>query len=80
MLHSDGAITKLIPELIDIGIDVLHPLEPLPATNQSEVKKNYSDRLVFLGGIDISKAMPGSEQDVISETKRCIKHICKKIG
>ena len=80
MLHSDGAITKLIPELIDIGIDVLHPLEPLPATNQSEIKKNYSNRLVFLGGIDISKAMPGSEQDVILETKRCINQLARGGG
>jgi len=80
MLHSDGAITRLIPELIDIGIDVLHPIEPLPATNQSEVKKNYSDRLVFLGGIDISKAMPGSEQDVILETKRCINQLARGGG
>ena len=80
MLHSDGVITKLIPELIDVGIDVLHPLEPLPATNQSEVKKNYTDRLVFLGGIDISKAMPGSEQDVILETKRCINQLARGGG
>ena len=27
MLHSDGAITKLIPEMITLGIDVIHPLE-----------------------------------------------------
>jgi len=80
MLHSDGAITKLIPELIDMGIDVLHPLEPLSATDQSEVKRTYGDRLVFLGGIDISKAMPGSKQDVISEVKRCINQLARGGG
>lgn len=80
MLHSDGAITKLIPELIDIGIDVLHPLEPLPATDQSEVKRTYGNRLVFLGGIDISKAMPGSEQDVILEVERCINQLARDGG
>ena len=80
MLHSDGAIMKLIPELIYIGIDVLHPLEPLPATDHSEVKSTYGDRLVFLGGIDISKAMPGSEQDVILEVKRCINQLARDGG
>ncbi|MGE5250562.1 MAG: uroporphyrinogen decarboxylase family protein, partial [Bacteroidota bacterium] len=33
MLHSDGAITALLPEFIAIGVDVVHPLEPLGATD-----------------------------------------------
>jgi len=32
MLHSDGALGKLLPDIIALGIDVIHPLEPLPAT------------------------------------------------
>jgi uroporphyrinogen decarboxylase len=30
MLHSDGMIQKLLPDLIEVGVDVVHPLEPLP--------------------------------------------------
>lgn len=69
MLHSDGAITRLIPEIISMGIDVIHPLEPLQATNLEQVKKDFGSKITFLGGIDISHAMPGTEQNVIDEVK-----------
>lgn len=69
MLHSDGLIEKLLPDFIEIGIDVVHPLEPVPAMDKSSVKREYGDRLAFLGSIDISHAMPGSQEDVIREVK-----------
>jgi uroporphyrinogen decarboxylase len=75
MLHSDGAIAKLIPDLISSGIDVIHPLEPLPATDQSAVKKICQNELAILGGIDISHAMPGTEEDVFNEVMRCVKSL-----
>ena len=69
MLHSDGAITKLIPDLLELGVDVLHPLEPLPATDIPAVKANFGERVAFLGGIDISHAMRGTQADVIREVE-----------
>jgi uroporphyrinogen decarboxylase len=72
MLHSDGAITKLIPDIISLGVDVIHPLEPLPATDMPAVKANFGNQVTFLGGIDISRAIPGSRQDVIAEVRRRI--------
>ena len=72
MLHSDGAITKFLPDIIELGIDVIHPLEPLPAIDLVSVQEEFGKRVTFLGGIDISHAMPGSREDVIAETKRRI--------
>ena len=72
MFHSDGAITKLLPDIIDLGVDVIHPLEPLPATDLTAVKEEFGKKVTFLGGIDISHAMPGNCEDVIAETKRRI--------
>jgi len=69
MLHSDGAITSLIPDIISIGVDVIHPLEPLLATDIPSVKNNFGGKISFLGGIDISHALIGNEQDVISEVQ-----------
>jgi uroporphyrinogen decarboxylase len=69
MLHSDGAITKLLPDMISIGIDVIHPLEPLGATDIPAIKEQFGKQITFLGGIDISRAMPGTREDVIAETK-----------
>lgn len=73
MMHSDGMIAALLPDFIDLGIDVLHPLEPVPAMDQEGVKTAYGDQLAFLGGIDIVHALPGDERDVIEEVKRRIR-------
>jgi uroporphyrinogen decarboxylase len=75
MLHSDGLIEKLLPEFIELGIDVLHPLEPVPTLDQAAIKTKYGNQLAFLGGIDISHAMPGSREDVIAEVKQRISQL-----
>jgi uroporphyrinogen decarboxylase len=72
MLHSDGAITKLLPDIIALGVDVLHPLEPLPANDLVALKEQFGKQISFLGGIDISHAMPGSRQGVRAETRQRI--------
>ena len=69
MLHSDGAITKLLLDIISLGVDVIHPLEPLPAMDLPAIKAQFGKQVSFLGGIDISHAMPGTHEDVIEETK-----------
>lgn len=69
MLHSDGMIQPLVGDFIDIGIDVVHPLEPVPALDQAAIKREYGDRLSFVGGIDISHAMRGSVDDVRREAQ-----------
>ena len=80
MLHSDGAITKLLEDFIDLGIDVIHPLEPLPAIDLDVVKAKFGQRMTFLGGIDISHAMPGSREQVIAEAKRRITQLAQGGG
>jgi uroporphyrinogen decarboxylase len=72
MLHSDGAITNLLPDLLALGVDVIHPLEPLPATDLAAVKEKFGEQVTFLGGIDISHAMPGRREEVVAEAKRRI--------
>jgi uroporphyrinogen decarboxylase len=70
--HTDGAIMKILDSLCDTGIDILNPLEPLPANDWEQVKKDYGARLSFMGGIDLKKAMPGTVKDVEEDVKRCI--------
>lgn len=75
MLHSDGAIGKLVPDLIEMGIDVLHPLEPVAGLDPAQIKRNYGESISFLGGVDISHAMPGSVDDVRADIDRCIRDL-----
>ena len=67
--HSDGAITPLLPNFIDAGIDLFHPLEPLPANDLAAIKAEFGAQLSFMGAIDIKQAMPGSLNDVEEEVQ-----------
>jgi uroporphyrinogen decarboxylase len=51
-LHSCGDINPLIPELIDIGMDAINPLEVKAGMNPVELKKKYGKELVLHGGIN----------------------------
>ena len=72
LFHSDGAVAPFIPALLEAGVDILHPLEPVPATDMAAVKSKYGHQLSFLGGIDIKQAMTGSEEGVVAEVQRRI--------
>ena len=72
VFHSDGAITKIISSLVEIGIDVINPLEPLEATDWKAIKQKYSDSLCFMGGVDLRKALTGTAEDVYTDVLRCI--------
>jgi uroporphyrinogen decarboxylase len=59
LLHSCGSIRMYIPDLIDAGIQVLDPVQPLAAQMDSFALKNdFGDRLCFHGGIDIQHVLP----------------------
>jgi uroporphyrinogen decarboxylase len=65
--HSDGDIRRIIPELIEIGLDVLNPIQPA-CMDPAEIKKQYGDHLCFWGTIDEQKTLPfGSPEDVRAE-------------
>jgi len=72
MLHSDGAIGKLVPDFIALGVDVLHPLEPVAGLDPAEIKQKYGHNISFLGGVDISHAMTGTKDQVRNDVDRCI--------
>lgn len=51
-LHSCGDIQPFVPELIEIGVDVLNPIEVKAGMNPVELKKRYGNRLAFHGGLN----------------------------
>jgi len=55
--HSDGYIYPIIPELIEIGVDVLNPIQP-GCMDPAQLKKEFGDRLCFWGSIDIQQTLP----------------------
>jgi len=66
-IHSDGNISEIIPDLIEVGITILNPVQPL-ALDPAYVKQNYGDQLAQYGTIDIQKTLPfGTPEDVKNE-------------
>jgi uroporphyrinogen decarboxylase len=65
--HSDGNILPIIPGLIEIGIDVLNPIQPA-SMDPVEIKHQFGDQLCFWGSIDEQHTLPfGSAEDVRDE-------------
>jgi uroporphyrinogen-III decarboxylase len=55
--HTDGNVFPIIPELMEIGIDVLNPIQPA-SMNPAEVKKRFGDDLCFWGTVDEQRTLP----------------------
>lgn len=65
--HSDGAVEPIVPELIEIGVDILNPIQPL-CMDPTQLKRRYGDHLCFWGTIDEQHTLPhGSPEEVRSE-------------
>ena len=62
--HTDGAVQAVIPELIEIGIDVLNPVQPA-AMDPAQLKREYGRELCFWGSMDEQRTLPfGTPDDV----------------
>jgi uroporphyrinogen decarboxylase len=69
-VHSCGNVEKIIPSLIEMGLDVLNPVQP-EAMDLATLKQQYGDKLTFWGGISTQKALPyGTPAEVTAETCR----------
>lgn len=78
--HSDGYITPIIPELIEIGIDILNPVQP-GSMNPVEIKKQFGDKLCLWGTIDEQYTLPFTDpQAVRSEVSERIKTLGRDGG
>jgi uroporphyrinogen decarboxylase len=71
--HTCGSVYMIIDDLIDTGIDILNPVQPLAKDMDSYMlKKKFGDKLCFHGGIDEQQALPGSKEQLEQEIKQRI--------
>ena len=71
-IHSCGNIEQIIPDLLDMGVDVLNPLQP-EVMDIYRIKKKYGDRLTFWGGISTQKTLPyGTPDEVRQEVRQVV--------
>lgn len=71
-MHSDGAVTEIVPDLVEIGLDILNPLQP-ECMDPFALKKAWGDRLVLHGGVSVQRTIPlGTPRDVRDEVRRLV--------
>jgi uroporphyrinogen decarboxylase len=82
MYHCDGAIGSLIPELIDMGIDLLNPIQiDAKGMDPAWLKAEYGQQISFHGGIDIVHTLPkGSIKEVEKEVRERVRVLGKDGG
>lgn len=72
--HSCGSILPIIPDLFEVGVDILNPIQPQAwGMNLAKLKKEWHGRLVLFGGVDEQEVLPfQSPPKVKEEVKRRI--------
>jgi len=78
LLHSCGAISPLIEDLIDAGVDILNPVQTR-AAGMDPLKLNtaFGGRLVFWGGVDVQRVIPRGSRTEIFEA---VEHITRALS
>ncbi len=77
ILHSDGYILDVIDGIIDLGFDMIHPIQASAGIDQAAVKKQFGEKLGIYGGLDVTHTLPfGTLEEIDSE----IQHVMKVLG
>jgi len=77
--HSDGDVYDLIPDFLEIGVDILNPIQSGAGrmSDLARLKKTYGKDIVLCGAIDTQHVLPhGSPEEVRAEVKR----VCSILG
>jgi uroporphyrinogen decarboxylase len=77
-LHSCGNVYRLIPDLIEVGVELLNPVQVSAGEmgDTARLKREFGNRLSFCGGIDTQRVLPfGTPDDVRAEVRRRIRDL-----
>ena len=80
LFHCCGHITPIVGELAELGVSVLHPVQP-DAMDINELKTKYGKKLVFYGGISTSGSLPfGTAAEVREDVRHAVDILGKDGG
>ena len=73
-MHSDGCLTEIVPDLVEMGLDILNPIQP-ECMDPVAMKQEWGDRLVLHGAMSLQRTIPfGTPQQVKDEARFLIEH------
>lgn len=74
-MHSCGAVSEFIPDMIEIGVDILNPVQP-DAMDPARLKDQYGDRLAFFGTVGTPRMWSwGTPEDIRAEVRERIETV-----
>lgn len=80
MVHSCGQILRVMPDLVELGVDILNPVQP-ECMDLKFLKETYGDNITFWGGISTQRTLPqGTPDDVRRETRKVIELMSRNGG
>ena len=82
ILHCDGAVSKLLDAISEIGYEVFNPVQPgVPGHGPKELKEAFGDKFIFWGAIDQQDLLPnGTDEQVEADIKEKIRILGKDRG
>ena len=78
-IHSCGKIDALVPRLVDMGIDVLNPVQP-ECMDLAVLKRDHGERLTFWGGVSTQQLLPFGTPDEVREESRRFREMMRQGG
>jgi len=74
MHHTCGSVFPLVQDLIDVGVDILNPIQiSARGMDPAALKREFGEQLIFHGGIDIQRILPfAAPERVKEEVKRIV--------
>jgi hypothetical protein len=79
-LHSCGDVTEIVEDLIEIGVEVLHPIQPF-AMDPKATAERYGRRMTFMAGIDVQRLLPyGTAEEVVAGTREFVETFARPEG
>ena len=80
--HSCGSVYEIIDDLIEVGVHILNPVQPMAANmDPREIKREFGDRICLNGAIDIQQLLPfGTPEEVKTEVKSLIRDLGENGG
>jgi uroporphyrinogen decarboxylase len=74
--HSCGNAVEMIDELVDVGVEIINPVQVSAMGDTAALKARFGDRIVFWGAIDTQRVLPhGSVEEVEAEVRQRIRDL-----
>ncbi len=74
-IHSDGDVTDLVDDIVELGFDVINPLQPA-CMDPAAITRDWGDRLTLHGGISLQRTLPFGTVDEVREEVESLIRSC----